>query len=126
MTRTLLAAALALLPVLAVAEPLVWQHGRVTVPSHAIRVHDGDTFSVGTETFRLRGIDTPELRQPGAGAARQRLRALLQAGPVTIVRRAEDVYGRIVADVSVGGRDVARTLRREGHAKPRPRRGRPP
>ena len=83
-------------------------------------MHDGDTFYVGAETIRLRGIDTPELGQPLASAATRRLIALLHAGPVTIVPRAEDVYGRTVADVYVGGRDVAQVLRAEGYAKPRP------
>jgi endonuclease YncB( thermonuclease family) len=92
-----------------------------TVMPERIHVHDGDTFYVGGETIRLRGIDTPELGQPRAAEATRRLIALLHSGPVTIVRRAEDVYGRIVADVYVGGRDVARMLRAEGYAKPHAR-----
>lgn len=90
-----------------------------TVPPSAIRVHDGDTFSVGTVKIRLRGIDTPELGTPGSRMAALRLAELLRLGPVTIVPRAEDAYGRIVADVYVRGHDVARVLRREGFAKPR-------
>jgi endonuclease YncB( thermonuclease family) len=92
---------------------------RETVAPEAIHVHDGDTFYVGPDAFRIRGIDTPELGQPRAEAARQRLLALLRTGPVTIVRQAEDVYGRVVADVFVGGRSVARILKAEGYAKPR-------
>ena len=88
-----------------------------TVEPSAIRVHDGDTFSVGLLKIRLRGVDTPELGAPGGRLAAQRLAALLREGPVTIVPRAEDAYGRIVADVFVGGRDVARVLRREGFDK---------
>jgi len=90
-----------------------------TVPPSAIRVHDGDTFSVGTEKFRLRGIDTPELGMRQSWMATRRLAELLSLGPVTIVPRAEDAYGRIVADVYVHGHDVARVLKREGFAKPR-------
>jgi len=37
------------------------------------------------------------------------------------VPRAQDVYGRTVADVYVGGREVAGLLRREGFGKPRGR-----
>jgi len=85
-----------------------------------IRVHDGDTFYVGPEKIRLRGIDTPELGAPRSRMATRRLVGLLREGPVTIVPRAEDVYGRIVADVYVRGHDVSRVLRREGFAKPRP------
>ena len=92
---------------------------RQIVPPTSIHVHDGDTFYVGAETIRLRGIDTPEVGQPLASAATRRLIALLHAGPVTIVPRAEDVYGRTVANVYVGGRDVAQVLRAEGYEKPR-------
>jgi len=86
----------------------------------AIRVHDGDTFYAGADTIRLRGIDAPELGQPNSVAATRRLRQLLASGPVKIVPRAEDVYGRTVADVYVGGRNVADVLRREGFQKPFP------
>ena len=100
------------------ARPLGPPH---TVAASTIRVHDGDTFYTGVETIRLRGIDTPELGRPGARAAASRLAELLREGPVTIVPRAEDVYGRTVADVYVAGRNVADVLRREGFGK---RRGR--
>ncbi len=92
---------------------------RQAIDAAAIHVHDGDTFYVGPDAIRLRGIDTPELGQPRAEEARDRLTALLHSGPVTIVRRAEDVYGRIVADVFVSGASVARILKAEGYAKPR-------
>jgi endonuclease YncB( thermonuclease family) len=92
---------------------------RQVVAPNMIHVHDGDTFYVRAEAIRVRGIDTPELGQPRAYEATRRLIQLLHAGPVTIVRRAEDVYGRIVADVYVGGRNVADVLRAEGYAKPR-------
>lgn len=88
------------------------------VAPETIRVHDGDTFSTGDETIRLRGVDTPELGEAKSWEARRRLAELLRAGPVTIVPRAEDIYGRTVADVYVGGRDVAALLRAEGYAKP--------
>lgn len=105
---------------LALAAPAAGaRRGPYTVPPSAIRVHDGDTFYVGAETIRLRGIDTPELGRPHSQLAARRLAALLRQGPVTIVPRLEDVYGRTVADVYVGGRSVADILRREGFAKPR-------
>jgi endonuclease YncB( thermonuclease family) len=90
-----------------------------TIAARRIHVYDGDTFYVGVDTIRLRGIDTPELGEPRAYEAKRRLIELLHAGPVTVVRRTEDVYGRIVADVYVSGRDVASVLRAEGYAKPR-------
>ncbi len=96
------------------------RRGPFVVAPETIHVHDGDTFYVGEETIRLRGIDTPELGQPKSWEARQRLIQLLHLGPVTIAPRAEDVYGRTVAQVFVGGRDVAAILRAEGFAKPEP------
>lgn len=102
----------------------IWR--RHVVSPLTIRVWDGDTFYTGGETIRLRGIDTPELGQPRSRQAARRLGELLRAGPVTIVPRAEDVYGRTVAKVYVGGRDVAAVLRREGFAKPPHRRAASP
>ena len=97
-----------------------------TVPAAAVYVHDGDTIYVGQEAIRLRGIDAPELDEPGGVAAKWRLVELLHAGPVTIVPRVIDAYCRTVADVLVGGVDVAGALRRGGFAKPRRWRPLPP
>ena len=79
---------------------------------------DGDTLRIGPDRIRLRGIDTPELSEPGGPAARQRLEQLLQEGPVKIVPHGQDVYGRTVADVFVNGKNVADALKSEGFAKP--------
>lgn len=91
------------------------------VAPDAVHVYDGDTFYLGTESIRLRGVDTPERGEPRSAMAARRLAELLRSGPVTIVRRGLDVYGRTLADVYVGGRNVADVLRREGFEKPRPR-----
>lgn len=82
-----------------------------------IRVIDGDTFKMGPERIRLRGIDTPELSEYGGDSAKQRLDTLLHDGPIRIVPFGQDVYGRTVADVFVNGRNVADVLRQEGYAK---------
>jgi endonuclease YncB( thermonuclease family) len=82
-------------------------------------VVDGDTFRYGTERVRLRGIDTPELNEPGGQEATLRLEELLHSGQVRIVPRGRDVYDRLVADVFVDGRNVAEMLAQEGYAKPR-------
>lgn len=57
--------------------------------------------------FRLRGVDTPELGQPRADAARQRLQQLLNSGTVTVEPKAVVKYGRTVAVVRVNGQDVS-------------------
>lgn len=99
--------------------PAGWWQPRVIHPA-LVRVADGDTFRAGRETFRLRGVDTPELREPQGLAARRRLAELLRGGAIHVVPRAEDVYCRTVADVYVNGHNVADVLRREGLVKPRP------
>jgi endonuclease YncB( thermonuclease family) len=93
--------------------------GPHTVGAGAVRVHDGDTFSTVYGKVRLRGVDAPELHDARGEAARRRLAALLASGPITIVPRLEDIYGRTVADVYVGGRNVAAVLCAEGFDKPR-------
>ena len=80
---------------------------------------DGDTLRIGTDHIRLRGIDAPELTEPGGQAAKQRFEELLRSGPVKIVPQGQDVHGRTVADVFVNGRNVADVLTQEGYAKPR-------
>jgi endonuclease YncB( thermonuclease family) len=130
MRRRVVSAALAIVAVISLAlaaasdarrghRPPPWGQPHV-VPPELIRVHDGDTFWAGRVRVRLHGIDTPEIGEPRAAAATRRLDELLHRGPVTIVPRAEDVYGRLVADVYVGGKNVADVLRREGFDKPRP------
>ena len=97
-------------------------------------VTDGDTFRArveiwpGIETVtavRLRGIDTPELRgkcqaeKDKAIAARERLRALLAAGPVQLFHVEPDKYsGRVDATVTVNGRELGQVLVSEGLARP--------
>jgi micrococcal nuclease len=94
-------------------------HGPYLVAAGAVRVHDGDTFSTAHGKVRVHGIDTPELTEARGEAARRRLAEVLASGPITVVPRLEDVYGRTIADVYVGGRNVADTLRAEGYDKPR-------
>jgi micrococcal nuclease len=87
----------------------------------APRALDGDTIACANlpAHVRLLGIDAPELPghcrpgracTPGDGAASARvLEALLQLGPVRIVPKARDRYGRILAraDVQETGADLS-------------------
>lgn len=82
--------------------------------AHHITVIDGDTIRIGMERIRLRGIDAPELSEPGGWAATQRLTELLRAGSIQLIPRGRDVYDRMVADVFVNGQNVAELLKREG------------
>jgi endonuclease YncB( thermonuclease family) len=97
------------------ASEAIHAEGTAVLLAGRIRVVDGDTFVVGAERFRLRRLNAPERGQPNAWRATRRLDALLHAGPVTVVRHGQDVYGRTVVDVYVDGRDVAAILRAEGY-----------
>ena len=90
-----------------------------TIDGRQIYVVDGDTFHYGAERVRLKGIDTPEMSEPGGPAAKLRLEELLHNGLVHIVPHGRDVYNRLVADVFVDGQNVAELLRMDGFAKPR-------
>jgi len=84
-----------------------------------IRLIDGDTFAVGTERFRIRGINAPETTEAGGFDATQRLDLLLHEGPVLVIPYGQDTYGRTLAEVYVNNRNVAEVMKEEGHDKPR-------
>lgn len=110
----------------------------LTSPATAgIYVTDGDTIVVGQERIRIVGIDAPETRQARCDAelrrglaAKARVVTLLRevCGPLpqadagrclTIQRQpAPDRYGRTLARIGVGGRDLATVLIAEGLARP--------
>lgn len=84
-----------------------------------------DSVTADRVTVRLAHIDAPELRggtdtsRTAARAARDRIRDLAPAGaPATMYDLGPDKYGRVLAQVNVGGVNVGETLLREGHAKP--------
>lgn len=85
-------------------------------------VTDGDTLWVQPEDgsarrkLRLQGIDAPEICQPGGESARDALRGLVLAQRVQVQVRASDDYGRGLAKIQLGSKDVAASLVRAGHA----------
>lgn len=97
-----------------------------------LRVIDGDTVERGWRIrieparYRLAGIDAPETRgakcqsERALGkAATERLRALVAGGDVSLATLvAKDKYGRGVASLSLGRRDVGEQLIAEGLARP--------
>jgi len=94
----------------------------------AIRVIDGDTVVIGSETIRILNIDTPEIRHAQCDAerrlglvAKHRLVVLLSVGPPVIRRgdkgRTTDKYGRTLAVLSIADRDVGDVLVAEGLAR---------
>ena len=84
-----------------------------------IRLIDGDTFAVGNERFRIRGINAPETTEAGGFDATQRLDLLLHEGPVLVIPYGQDTYGRTLAEVYVNNRNVAEVMKEEGHDKPK-------
>lgn len=85
---------------------------------------DGDTIAIGKERIRLLDVDTPETFRSHCEAelatglkAKERLRQLLDAGPVSIERSGKlDRYRRTLARVFVNGKDVGDVLVAEGLA----------
>lgn len=87
------------------------------------RVVDGDTFKLAGETFRIRGMDTPEIRSKDAREkhfailAKDELARLLSE-KYEIKRTGRDKYGRTVAEIYINGKDVAEIMVTEGLARP--------
>lgn len=95
------------------------------------KVIDGDTLVARlddpdrperTETIRLLRIDTPELDEPGFGAAREALKELVRGGEIRlehedpmIERRGK--YGRLLAYVFVGDLNVNLEMVRLGWSR---------
>jgi len=83
-------------------------------------VADGDTVTVRIDgerrRVRLHQIDAPEHDQPGAAAARRALAGKVDGQYVRLRVATVDDYGRLVAGVFLGERDINRELVREGHA----------
>lgn len=89
-------------------------------------VVDGDTFYYGQDKVRIANIDAPETHPPRCAAearlgdaATHRLRDLLNSGEINLsgIDRDEDIYGRKLRNVSVGGADVGATLIGAGLAR---------
>ncbi|MEY4056781.1 MAG: hypothetical protein RL519_2116 [Pseudomonadota bacterium] len=90
-------------------------------------VVDGDTFWLAGEKIRIADINAPETHQAQCPAERQlgeaaklRLLALLNAGPVLLVDmpRSRDRYGRRLAIATRNGKSIGARLVAEGLAEP--------
>lgn len=114
--------------ILAAAGFLIMLASSLAVSATAIRVIDGDTVVIGVETIRILNIDTPEIRHAQCDAerrlgliAKRRLEVLLSAGEPFVRRgdngRMTDKYGRTLAVLSVGNRDLGDILVAEGLAR---------
>jgi micrococcal nuclease len=86
-----------------------------------VSVHDGDTLRAIDPAkiehkVRLSGIDAPELGQAFGRVARDRLRELALRQQLVVHVHDRDRYGRDLATLEAGGRDLNRQLVAEGLA----------
>ncbi len=84
-------------------------------------VVDGDTLRIGGETFRLQGIDAPELAQtcgnwPAGEEARRALQRMVDRQAVRCERMGTDRHGRTTAHCYAGESDLGAALVRSGMA----------
>jgi endonuclease YncB( thermonuclease family) len=86
---------------------------------------DGDTIHIGDRTIRLKGIDTPEMRQTCTlkgrpyrcgETARSALRDLIGGRPLECRNSGRDRYGRTLATCFVAGRNINARLVSDGWA----------
>ncbi len=96
----------------------------LTIAASACHASDGDTVNCRGQRYRLLGIDAPELHgcpkgrrcAPGNGVASKRSLSAMLKGPVRLVPVKRDRYGRVVAQVYAGGRNLACAQVMRGHA----------
>ena len=81
------------------------------------KVLDGDTFITASRKnpVRLANVNAPEKGSPGAAAATQALRDLVQGQTVSVETVARDKYGRSVAKVKIDNLSVNAAMRRKGY-----------
>ena len=97
-------------------EAYLADHGLPAKPPQAVAI-DGNTIKMDGTTYRLWGIDAPELDQrcypqgwrAGIEAVRA-LAAMIERRPVTCEAKAQDGYGRWVALCRAGGRDLGAAM----------------
>jgi micrococcal nuclease len=85
-----------------------------------IRVSDGDTIVVRTHDstvkIRLAQIDAPELSQPWGEKSRQALKTLLSGKTIIVLSQGYDRYGRTIAELNVGDRNINQDMVARGAA----------
>lgn len=89
-----------------------------------VAISDGDTLTARCGQpgayeqvkVRLSAIDAPEKKQPFGNVSRQNLAALCFHEHATITPKAQDRYGRTVADVECRGQDAGAEQVRAGMA----------
>ncbi len=77
------------------------------------RVIDGDTFLTASRkrSVRLANFDAPEKGKRGSVKATQILRKLIQGKKVEVHTIGRDAFGRVIANVKVGGKSLDKAMR---------------
>jgi endonuclease YncB( thermonuclease family) len=89
--------------------------------TRAQTVVDGDTIKLNGTTWRLRGIDAPEMHQscggwPAGVEATAYMRALLRDRRVTCIPEGHDRYSRTIGKCTADGIDIQAEMVRQGMA----------
>lgn len=96
--------------------------GQQSFEALVLRVQDGDSLVVRrvgqtrSERLRISGIDAPERGQPYGDASRVALAALVDGERLRVAPAKKDPYGRLVAALSLGERDIGLAMIEGGHA----------
>lgn len=112
----------ALAAVIALPAAAQWREPDRTLPARpssctVARVIDGDTFQcTDGRRIRVRGVDAPERGEHGHREATRELRRRVEGRTVTVTPH-HTSRGRIVGDVTVGGRNVGREMDARGYSK---------
>ena len=122
MPRSLALLVILLLPVFAFADPNCREQR--CFAAEVVGISDGDTVTLllrnggdaGPVKARLTEIDAPERRQPWGARSSQALANKVFGQQVLVASSGEDRYGRLLARLHLGNRDINRELVREGHA----------
>lgn len=120
--RRLLAAAMTLvMTLLMTCAPSAAQVTHEEVHGRIVKVTDGDTVTLeGADNsrikIRLAGIDAPESRMPYGHAAQAHLAGLVLNKEVVAVTHKQDRYGRTVATLLMGSKDINLTMVQAGMA----------
>lgn len=89
-------------------------------------VASGDSFYLGGKTVRIAGIEAPQLygaacpREAALGqSSAARLQEVLNSGELEMTRAPQDLdrFGLLLRNVAVDGKDVGRTMVRDGLAR---------
>lgn len=77
------------------------------------RVIDGDTFLTASRkrAVKLANFDAPERGKKGSVKATRVLRKLIQGKKVEVHTIGRDAFGRVIANVKVGGKPLNKAIR---------------